>query len=185
MNTLFRSPKAILIFLLSIFCFGYIIYDLSNRYFETAETVEEEGQTTSSTAVPEQDKTLSNKSAENSGDVSSSGDSSKADDKTGLSHVPIAEVLPFEGIKKAFVTGVNFAIKNGSIERQVSIEVQALDGFYSVNENFLKAYDITFDRIDDCLLKLNRGQLSKLITCKPYAAATASPEVARADVKLF
>ncbi|MEZ8360655.1 zonular occludens toxin domain-containing protein [Vibrio splendidus] len=186
MNTLFRSPKAILIFLLSIFCFGYIIYDLSNRYFETAETVEEEGQTTSSTAVPKQDKTLSNKSAENSGDVSSSGDSSKADDKTGLSHVPIAEVLPFEGIKKAFVTGVNFAIKNGSIERQVSIEVQALDGFYSVNENFLKAYNITFDRIDDCLLKLNRGQLSKLITCKPYAAASATlPEVSRADVSLF
>ena len=186
MNTLFRNPKAILVFLLSIFCLGYIIYDLSNRYFETTETVEETGQATSSAAVPKQSETLPSKNNEASGDVSSRGDSSKGTDKDSLSHVPIAEVLPFEGIKKAFVTGVNFAIKNGSIERHVSIEVEALDGFYSVNEHFLKAYDITFDRIDDCLLKLNRGQLSKLITCKPYAAAAAAlPEVSRADVSLF
>lgn len=185
MNTLFRSPKAILVFLLSIFCLGYIIYDLSNRYFETDEAMEETGQTTSSTAVLEQSKTLPNQSSEASRDVRSSGDSSQGNDKDSLSHIPIAEVLPFEGIKKAFVTGVNFSIKNGSIERQVSIEVEALDGFYSLNENFLKAYDITYDRIDDCLLKLNRGQLSKLITCRPYAAATALPEVSRADVSLF
>lgn len=185
MNTLFRSPKAILVFLLSIFCLGYIIYDLSNRYFETDEAMEETGQTTSSTAVLEQSKTLPNQSSEDSRDVRSSGDSSQGNDKDSLSHIPIAEVLPFEGIKKAFVTGVNFSIKNGSIERQVSIEVEALDGFYSLNENFLKAYDITYDRIDDCLLKLNRGQLSKLITCRPYAAATALPEVSRADVSLF
>ncbi|MEZ9637379.1 zonular occludens toxin domain-containing protein [Vibrio cyclitrophicus] len=185
MNTLFRSPKAILIFLLSIFCLGYIIYDLSNRYFETTETVEEAGQATPAAAVPEQDEILASKSSETTRNVRSSGDSSKGTNKDSLSHVPIAEVLPFEGIKKAFVTGVNFAIKNGSIERQVSIEVEALDGFYSVNENFLKAYDITYDRIDDCLLKLKRGQLSKLITCRPYAAAAALPEVSRADVSLF
>ncbi|MEZ9327335.1 zonular occludens toxin domain-containing protein [Vibrio cyclitrophicus] len=185
MNTLFRSPKAILIFLLSIFCLGYIIYDLSNRYFETTETVEEAGQATPAAAVPEQDEILASKSSETTRNVRSSGDSSKGTNKDSLSHVPIAEVLPFEGIKKAFVAGVNFAIKNGSIERQVSIEVEALDGFYSVNENFLKAYDITYDRIDDCLLKLNRGQLSKLITCRPYAAAAALPEVSRADVSLF
>ena len=185
MNTLFRSPKAILVFLLSIFCLGYIIYDLSNRYFETDEAMEEAGQTASSTAVLDQSKTLPNQSSEASGDVRSSGDSSKGNDKDSLSHIPIAEVLPFEGIKKAFVTGVNFSVKNGSIERQVSIEVEALDGFYSLNENFLKAYDITYDRIDDCLLKLSRGQLSKLITCKPYAAAAALPEVSRADVSLF
>ncbi|MEZ8366557.1 zonular occludens toxin domain-containing protein [Vibrio cyclitrophicus] len=185
MNTLFRSPKAILVFLLSIFCLGYIIYDLSNRYFETTETVEEAGQATPAAAVPEQDEILASKSSETTRNVRSSGDSSKGTNKDSLSHVPIAEVLPFEGIKKAFVTGVNFSIKNGSIERQVSIEVEALDGFYSVNENFLKAYDITYDRIDDCLLKLNRGQLSKLITCKPYAAAAALPEVSRADVSLF
>ncbi|UPR34408.1 toxin [Vibrio cyclitrophicus] len=185
MNTLFRSPKAILIFLLSIFCLGYIIYDLSNRYFETTETVEEAGQATPAAAVPEQDEILASKSSETTRNVRSSGDSSKGTNKDSLSHVPIAEVLPFQGIKKAFVTGINFSIKNGSIERQVSIEVEALDGFYSVNENFLKAYDITYDRIDDCLLKLNRGQLSKLITCRPYAAATALPEVSRADVSLF
>ncbi|MFA0214034.1 zonular occludens toxin domain-containing protein [Vibrio cyclitrophicus] len=185
MNTLFRSPKAILVFLLSIFCLGYIIYDLSNRYFETTETVEDAGQATPAAAVPKQDEILASKSSEATRNVRSSGDSNKGTNKDSLSHVPIAEVLPFEGIKKAFVTGVNFAIKNGSIERQVSIEVEALDGFYSVNENFLKAYDITYDRIDDCLLKLNRGQLSKLITCKPYAAAAALPEVSRADVSLF
>ncbi|MFL7047872.1 zonular occludens toxin domain-containing protein [Vibrio cyclitrophicus] len=185
MNTLFRSPKAILIFLLSIFCLGYIIYDLSNRYFETTETVEEAGQATPAATVPKQDEILASKSSETTRNVRSSGDSSKGTNKDSLSHVPIAEVLPFEGIKKAFVTGVNFAIKNGSIERQVSIEVEALDGFYSVNENFLKAYDITYDRIDDCLLKLKRGQLSKLITCRPYAAAAALPEVSRADVSLF
>jgi len=185
MNTLFRSPKAILVFLLSIFCLGYIIYDLSNRYFETTETVEEAGQATPAAAVPEQDEILASKSSETTRNVRSSGDSSKGTNKDSLSHVPIAEVLPFQGIKKAFVTGINFSIKNGSIERQVSIEVEALDGFYSVNENFLKAYDITYDRIDDCLLKLNRGQLSKLITCRPYAAATALPEVSRADVSLF
>ena len=185
MNTLFRSPKAILVFLLSIFCLGYIIYDLSNRYLETTETVEEAGQATPAAAVPEQDEILASKSSETTRNVRSSGDSSKGTNKDSLSHVPIVEVLPFEGVKKAFVTGINFSIKNGSIERQVSIEVEALDGFYSVNENFLKAYDITYDRIDDCLLKLNRGQLSKLITCKPYAAAAALPEVSRADVSLF
>ncbi|MEZ8256647.1 MULTISPECIES: zonular occludens toxin domain-containing protein [Vibrio] len=185
MNTLFRSPKAILVFLLSIFCLGYIIYDLSNRYFETTETLEEAGQAISAAAVPEQDEILASKSSETTRNVRSSGDSNKGTNKDSLSHVPIAEVLPFEGIKKAFVTGINFSIKNGSIERQVSIEVEALDGFYSVNENFLKAYDITYDRIDDCLLKLNRGQLSKLITCRPYAAAAALPEVSRADVSLF
>ncbi|OBT09633.1 zonular occludens toxin domain-containing protein [Vibrio cyclitrophicus] len=185
MNTLFRSPKAILVFLLSIFCLGYIIYDLSNRYFETTETLEEAGQAISAAAVPEQDEILASKSSETTRNVRSSGDSNKGTNKDSLSHVPIAEVLPFEGIKKAFVTGINFSIKNGSIERQVSIEVEALDGFYSVNENFLKAYDITYDRIDDCLLKLNRGQLSKLITCRPYVAAAALPEVSRADVSLF
>ncbi|MEZ8304256.1 zonular occludens toxin domain-containing protein [Vibrio splendidus] len=185
MNTLFRSPKAILVFLLSIFCLGYIIYDLSNRYFETTETVEEAGQTTSSTAVPKQSETLPSENSEASGDVRSSGDSSKGTDKDSLSHVPIAEVLPFEGIKKAYVTGINFAIKRGAIEQHISIEVEALDGLYYVNENFLKAYNVTVDHIDDCLLKLNRGQLSKLITCKPYATATALPEVSRADVSLF
>ncbi|MEZ9246772.1 zonular occludens toxin domain-containing protein [Vibrio lentus] len=185
MNTLFRNPKAILVFLLSIFCLGYIIYDLSNRYFETTETVEETGQATSSTAVPKQSETLPSKNSEASRDVRSSGDSSKGTDKDSLSHVPIAEVLPFEGIKKAYVTGINFAIKRGAIEQHISIEVEALDGLYYVNENFLKAYNVTVDHIDDCLLKLNRGQLSKLITCKPYATATALPEVSRADVSLF
>ena len=186
MNTLFRNPKAILVFLLSIFCLGYIIYDLSNRYFETTETVEEAGQATSSTAVPKQSETLPSENREASGDVRSSGDSSKGTDKDSLSHVPIAEVLPFEGIKKAYVTGINFAIKRGAIEQHISIEVEALDGLYYVNENFLKAYNVTVDHIDDCLLKLNRGQLSKLITCKPYAtAAAALPEVSRADVSLF
>ncbi|NOI41579.1 toxin, partial [Vibrio sp. 070316B] len=172
-------------FLLSIFCFGYIIYDLSNRFFETTETVEEARQTTSSTAVPKQNQTQPSKDTQASGDVRSSRDSSKGNHKNDVAHVPIAEVLPFEGIKKAFVTGVNFAIKNGTIERHVSIEVEALDGFYSVNESFLKAYDITFDRIDDCLLKLNRGELTKLITCKPYSAAVALPEVRQAEVSLF
>lgn len=186
MNTLFRSPKAILTFLLLISCIGYVTHDLSNRYSETDETVEEARQTTLSASVPEQNQTLPDENIKTVGDVHLSGNSSKDDDKASISHVPIAEVLPFEGIKKAFVTGVNFAIKNGTIERQVSIEVEALDGFYSVNENFLKAYDITYDRIDDCLLKLSRGQLSKLITCKPYAAAaSALPEVSRADVSLF
>jgi len=185
MNTLFRSPKVILIFLLSLFCFGYIIHELSNRYFETNETVEEAGQTALTSTTPKQDQTELSQSGQTSGDVYPSGDSGQATDQSGTAPVHIAEVLPFEGIKKAFVTGVNFAIKNGSIERHVSIEVEANDGFYSVNENFLSAYDVTYKRIDDCLLKLSRGQLSKLITCRPYESAQLSPEVSQADIQLF
>ncbi|MFS1981080.1 zonular occludens toxin domain-containing protein [Vibrio lentus] len=185
MNTLFRSPKAILIFLLSIICFGYIIYDLSNRFSDTTQTVEEAGQTTLSTTLSKNGKTQTSEGDEVSSVLRSSGDSNKGDNKDNAPHVSIADVLPFEGINKAFVTGVNFAIKNGSIERQVSIEVEADDGFYTVNENYLTAYNVTFKRLDDCLLQLYRGELSKLITCKPHSAAPALQEVSRANLSLF
>lgn len=185
MNTLYRSPKVIAVFLLFISCLGYMANEISNRVFDSTEEVQEAETPQYQDPPTRKDSSKAQESGQGASGVSDGGNSNQADNNDDVSSISIADILPFDGIQKAFVTGVNFAIKPKKIERHISIEIVAADGVYSLNQNYLRAYDVTYDVIDDCLLKLNRGQLTKLITCKPHEVLSDEPELKRADVNLF
>ena len=185
MNTVFRSPKAIGIFLLFIACMGYIAYELSNRFIGTDEEV---AQTETSQHPDTGSQNATHETApvlQGSDGVHYGGFDNQTDFYGAPANSPIDQVLPFDGIQKAYVTGVNFALKNGESRIDVSLEVRAEDGVYSLNERYLKSLDVNFEVIDTCLLKLTRGRLSKLITCKPHEAMVIEPEVSQANVQLF
>ncbi|MCG9544800.1 toxin [Vibrio sp. Isolate33] len=185
MNTVFRSPKAIGIFLLAIFCMGYVAYEVSNRIISSNEEMEEAQTVQLESALLGEDSSSSESSVQSASGVRSSGGNHQRN-LNGISEVvPIASILPFDGIKKAFVTGINFAHKNGASRIDLSLEILAEDGVYSLNERFLKTYDVNYEVIDACLLRLKRGQLSKLITCKPHTTSTVDAEISRANVQLF
>lgn len=185
MNTLFRSPKAIAVLLTFICCIGYLLYEISNRYFDSSEEVEKTQENSTHLEAPAQTEQRTEKSIQSSGVLSPRGDSRQGSDNGNRAPVSIGSILPFDGIQKAFVTGINFSIKRGKIDRQISLEVFTHDGVYSVNDRYLAANDVSYEVIDDCLLRLEREQQSKLLTCKPIQAIVRESETKQAKLALF
>ena len=72
--------------------------------------------------------------------------------------------------------------KNGKTTANSIAVIAKCFAFSSVTDESL---DVNFEIIDTCLLKLTRGRLSKLITCKPHEVMIIEPEVSQANVQLF
>ena len=189
MNTLFRNPKVIGVFLLFILCMGWAINEISNRITDTRETAPQAGTSQLDSASPNQADKLVKTGAQGSGLLRDGGTSGQVDNNGRIPSVYIGDVLPLEGIQKAFVTGVNHAVKiranQRHFEHYISVEAVATDGVYSLNQEFFKAYDITYQVINECLLKLTRGNVSKTITCKPLETLVKEREIQSANVSLF
>ncbi|MBW3698054.1 toxin [Vibrio sp. T187] len=185
MNTLFRSPKAIAALLLSIFCLGYLMYEISNRLIDSSEEDTQPQTSQSSSSVLGQSDSSSKTTGQSDSDVSTGGDSNQANHGDVVKSVYIGKILPFEGIQKAFVTSVTFAIKDNKINRYVNLEAITADGVYSLSEAFLDNYDISYRVIDQCLLELTRNGQRKMITCKPLEQRAQRPETMNAKVSLF
>jgi len=185
MNTLFRSPKTIAAFVLSFLCIGYLIYELSSRAINSSEEDTQPQASQSSLPVLGQNDVSNQAAAQSGAHVSNGGNSHQADNGGIVPSVYIGKVLPFEGIQKAFVTSVTFAIKDNKISRYVNLEAITADGVYSLSEAFLDNYDISYRVIDQCLLELTRHGQRKMITCKPLEQRAQRPETVSANVSLF
>ncbi|WP_159656621.1 zonular occludens toxin domain-containing protein [Vibrio atypicus] len=189
MNTLFRNPKVIGVFLLFFLCMGWAINEISNRFVSTDETNTQTQASQLVNASLEQTQGRTQTSNQGAGLLRDGRDSNQVNNNGYVSSVYIGEILPLEGIQKAFVTGVNHAIKIRSnkrhFEHYISVEAVASDGIYSINQDFFKAYDITYQVLDECLLKLTRDDKSKVITCKPLEVLRKEKEVQSTNLQLF
>lgn len=185
MNTLFRNPKVIAVFFVLLACIGYGIYGISNKFTDTDEASTQQEEAQSQSPATEQSQASSETSPEDTGVLSDGGVSSQASVEGAPVPNHLGEILPLDGITKAYITGINTKVTSTSLIDYISIEATALDGIYYLNENFLAAYDVTYQVIDECLMKLSRGNKHKLITCKPIRSLAPVPRTNNPEIQLF
>ncbi|HCH1608717.1 TPA: hypothetical protein NKQ46_004722 [Vibrio parahaemolyticus] len=107
--------------------------------------------------------------------LSGGGDSNPNIQQTSSPFVPVTQVLYFEGLQNAYLSGfhkrTNIKEKNGLNLRtahfDVIINAYTDDGLYSLNKRYLDAVDVQFELLDECLMVLKQGELKSLITCEP------------------
>lgn len=185
MNTLFRNPKVILVFLVLLACIGYGIHGISNKFTDLDEASSQPQETQSQTPPSTQPQTGDEADSKDTGVLPDGGNRGQTAVQNGVVLTDIADILPLEGITKAYVTGINTKVTSTSLIDYISIEANAIDGIYSLNENFLAAYNVTYEVIDECLLKLTRGEKHKLITCKPMRSLAPVAQTTAAEIQLF
>jgi len=188
MNLFFRSPKAVGVFLLFFACVGYLIYELSGMVFSGSESVEK-SQTSVSTVSGSVTGSESGVQRVQDADVLSDGGSSGEvgdNGRNATSGVTFFDVMPFEGVKKAFLTSTTVKKSpEGIYDLFLTFDVVTDDGIYSVNERFLAANGVRYQIMDDCMIKLVRGDKSRLITCPPRQLEQVREPPAQAEVKLL
>nr|WP_319534124.1 zonular occludens toxin domain-containing protein [uncultured Vibrio sp.] len=181
LNTLFRSPKFFLALFLMIACPVYFIYGAMDLYLDDeSEVSTNEPQTETNSQTLESASTGRPSSSGQGDTVLSRGGHSNPNSQQGSnrssSYVPVTDVLYFDGLKSAYLSGfhkvTNIRNKGGidvrSSRFDIVINVYTDDGLYSLNKRYLDAVDVTFELIDECLMVLKQGELKSLITCEPY-----------------
>ncbi|MFN1651142.1 zonular occludens toxin domain-containing protein [Vibrio rotiferianus] len=177
LNVLFRSPKMILTLLLMIICPVYVVYGLVDLLTENESEVsatEPQAGVDSQTVQPVQ-AVSTNQASEGGAVLSGGGDLNPNSQQVRSGFVPVTDVLYFEGLERAYLSGFHRTIytsqRNGMPIRSnrfdVVINAYTKDGLYSINDRYLKAVDVTFEMIDECLMVLKQGELKSLITCEP------------------
>lgn len=188
MNLFFRSPKAVGVFLLFFACVGYLIYALSGMVFGGSESVEESQAATSTGSGAVTGSGSSVQSVQNADVLPNGGSGGQTGDNgrhaTGL--VTFFDVMPFEGVQKAFLTSTTLKKSpEGIFDVFLTFDVVTDDGVYSVNERFLAAHDVRYSIIDHCLIELSRGDKSRMLTCPPNQVVQQRDAPAQAEVKLL
>ncbi|MGF1719253.1 toxin [Vibrio kyushuensis] len=191
MNTLFRSPKFFAVALLFLSCVGYLVYALSNMVFGLDEQVSQSETVASSVQPSTQSSVVS--TAQVPTVLSNGGDSHQVDNsgnQSNANRLDIGSLFPFKGFQNIYITGhvIKVNLDENRINVTLSLEVDADDGTYFVNEKYLDHNDIDYRFIDDCLLEVRHQSLRQMITCRPrakgdVAVTQASPQ--QAQVSLF
>lgn len=180
LNTLFRSPKFFLALFLMIVCPVYFIYGAMDLYLEDeSEVSTDEPQTQIDGQIVEPSQVGRTSQGAQGNTVLSGGGNSNSNSQQGVNngspYVPVNQVLYFEGLQSAYLSGfhrrTNVKMKNGTKMRSsnfdIVINAYTDDGLYSLNKRYLDTVDVTFELIDECLMVLKQGQLKSLITCEP------------------
>ncbi|HHP0486566.1 TPA: zonular occludens toxin domain-containing protein [Vibrio harveyi] len=179
MNTLFRSPKFIFACLLSVFCVGYFIYGVLDLLIKDESQVSTiESQTGDSVQALESVDSEQASQGSKGGDVLSNGGArSSVRQQGGDPFVPVTDVLYFDGLERAYLSGFHTSKKRYYVndkpytDRKFDVVINAYTstGTYSINANYLKAIDVQFEVLDYCLMVLKKGELQSLLTCEPNA----------------
>ena len=179
MNTLFRSPKFLFVCLFIVLSVGYVIYgvlDLLIKDESQTSTVESQAADVVQTVEPVHSEQASQGSQ---GDpvLSNGGTGSALHQQGGDPFVPVTDVLYFQGLERAYISGFHTSKKRYYVKGKpytdkrtdIVINAYTTTGTYSINANYLKAIDVQFEVLDYCLMVLKRGELQSLLTCEPNA----------------
>lgn len=190
MNVLYKNPMVWFYFLLAIFCVGYFIHGASS-FFYNDDSKDSENETKTEIVLPSESieyKDIQNPTVDN--DLSSGRDSDSLSRQAGHAYVPITQVLYFNGLVDAYLTGVHKKLINNfegsgrfKVETSVLIDVHTINGVYSVNENYLSAVGVEFNILDDCLIELSNESvgLKSIVTCGALGT-TLSGDISSDDV---
>ncbi|MBL4829415.1 MAG: toxin [Aliivibrio sp.] len=175
LNIVFKSPKILIIILIGLFSMGYFIYGFINLF------IEDESQNSELAVAPVvvEDATKDTVSTETISasvdDVRSSGDSGQVIKQVSSRFLPVTQVLYFEGLERAYITGFHgasikteaYGLTKTESNFDIVIKVYTKDGQYSINKKYLEIVDVDFELIDECLLILTHGNSKSMITCEP------------------
>lgn len=189
-NTLFKSPRIIAFMAVGVLAIGYFIYGAMDLVFKdesSTATVEPQASVVSKDL---QSTVQTENSPQGSNSVSGSGSSNPVPEQNSLVFVPVTDVLYFDGLEKAYLSGfhrkIDTRMVNGKELRtnhfDVVINAYTTDGLYSLNSRYLDAVDVTFELLDECLAVLKAGELKTLITCEPSIQESQDTETDMASV---
>lgn len=187
LNVAFRSPKFLISLALMIGCPLYVLYEIGNMFIDDegeTSTVElstgGDSQNLESVPVQRPQETTQGDSV-----LPSGGDSHQGDKQSRAAFVPVSQVLYFEGLETAYLSGFHKRTvvnqkRSGEYRTNhfdVVINAYTKDGLYSLNRRYLDAVDVEFELLDECLMVLKQGELRSLITCEPYGGDAKSEPV--------
>lgn len=187
MNTLFRSPKVIAIFIVLILCLGYLTYELSSMAFGSSESVQEQNSPQYTTPVQTEPNETSQQGDQVSSVLPHGRSSGQADNDGRPIHdvVTYYDVLPFEGIKKAYFTSFTTRRRGNKMDVFLTFDVITDDGIYSVNDRFLAFNNVQTRMIDDCFIQLTRKGKQRIISCSPRESIAKKEKPKKANIKLL
>ncbi|GEM77534.1 zonular occludens toxin domain-containing protein [Vibrio sagamiensis] len=177
LNPLFKSPKFLFTLFIIFSCMGYFCYvafDLLSQNESPVSTNEPKTQTDSQ--VVQSGSVPSVKEDHQSiHDISGRGDHHSNSEQGRPTYVPVKEILYFEGLESAYLSGFHSAKKTVVVkgksyvnrEYDVIINIYASDGLYSVNQKYLEAVGVKFEVIHECLMILKQDDRKSLLTCEP------------------
>lgn len=84
----------------------------------------------------------------------------------------VPDFLPMEGLEAVYVSSVNFIKAGDDMKREILIEAVTGNGSYWIGDKVLGQFNITYSVYDYCLVKLNYGERSYFLGCKPRQDAT-------------
>ncbi|MGF1868450.1 zonular occludens toxin domain-containing protein [Photobacterium indicum] len=79
----------------------------------------------------------------------------------------VPDFLPMEGLEAVYVSSVNFIKAGDDMKREILIEAVTGNGSYWIGDKVLGQFNITYSVYDYCLVKLNYGERSYFLGCKP------------------
>ena len=188
MNTLFRSPRFIFVCFFIVFSVGYLIYGVLDLLFKDESQVSTvESQTVDSNQALESVRVEQASQGSQSDHVLSNGRAdSSVHQQRGYSFAPVTDVLYFQGLERAYISGFHTSKKRYYVNEKpytekttdVVINPYTSTGIYSINSNYLKAIEVEFEVIDYCLVVLKKGDVKSLLTCEPHS----QPEESDTDI---
>ncbi|MGF1794192.1 assembly protein [Photobacterium profundum] len=79
----------------------------------------------------------------------------------------VPDFLPMEGLEAVYVSSVSFVKTGDEMTREILIEAVTNNGSYWIDDKVLGQFDITYSVYDYCFVKLNYGERSYFLGCKP------------------
>ncbi len=186
LNTLFKSPKFFFLLLLMVGAPAYVIYGVVDLLFKDESqvtTVEPETESVSEVVQPIDADTIK-EDLKSDGVLSNGGVSDQVVEQSPTVFVSVTQLLPFEGLQKAYLSGFHRNIKtvmvNGKPKRQSSLDIvinaYTPDGQYSLNKRYLEMVNVSFELVDECMMLLSSGGQQSLITCEPTNYNEVAPQ---------
>ncbi len=174
-SNIFKKPKFIIACLLIILSFGYIAYDLTNRFSSDSSQDEESKNNSESAQLVQVPLNQTNKDAPKtssvSGRVPDSSNSNSSHDvfsRTPFKLGGLPEWFPFNYAENVYVSVIEKIRSNGITRLRVTFEVSTKDGVFYVDNRVLYKMGLDYDVHDDCLVELSYENQSHFFTCKPF-----------------
>ncbi|EDL50933.1 bacteriophage f237 ORF7 [Vibrio mediterranei AK1] len=188
-NMLWANPMFWGVALLTLLCMGYFVYGFASLFVDdTAENqiVEASKVESSNLASTEKDHSSVN-------DLPNGRDSHSASNDGNSTIVNVApDFLGFDGLQSLYMTGYVVGIKTNRYTKRkeilstVSLLAKTLTGDFVLNDNYLRARNIRYTVLSECLLELRYNNKIKLVTCPPKQREIAQADRPQnAEISLF
>lgn len=178
-KNVFLQPKFIIAMLMIVGSFGYIAYELINRFSTDTpqnETIQVDATDTQQSKIQHSSSDSNHTQANPISDrvPSGSNNNSSADvfSRTPFKLGGLPDWFPFNYAENVYVSVIERIRANGVTRLRVTFEVNTKDGMFYVDNRVLNKMGLGYSVHDDCLVELTYETRSHFFTCKPYKPQT-------------